>query len=183
MAYLVDFCGAEERMQGELCQAATGCQGPAVFHPSRPVGNGGGNALEYPYKTRIFKELSASMTETFFARAAPGAWRALPLPGLFEIVYRDVSGAFTVRRVFAQELKVGPGKTILGGQDDRSGSYRGFRADRIEHIRDLETGEAAERNIIDWLLKRAARPRSAPAAMRLVSAAPQTRGDGRQAPL
>jgi predicted DNA-binding transcriptional regulator YafY len=89
------------------------------------------------------------MTGISAARAAPDAWRALPLSGLFEIVYRDVSGAFTVRRVAAQELKVGPGKTILGGQDDRSGGYRGFRADRIEHIRDLETGEAVERNVID----------------------------------
>ncbi len=94
----------------------------------------------------------------------PGAWQVLPLEGRFEIVYRDVSGRFSIRRIEAQELKVGPGKTLLGGYCAVADGYRGFRADRIERILDLETGEAAERNVIDWLLKRASRRKPARAA-------------------
>jgi hypothetical protein len=33
--------------------------------------------------------------------------------------------------------------------------YRGFRADRIERIVDAETGRVVDRNILDWLIKRA----------------------------
>ncbi|MDQ4061476.1 MAG: hypothetical protein M3145_10315 [Pseudomonadota bacterium] len=95
---------------------------------------------------------------------APSAWQVLPLEGRFEIVYRDVSGRFSIRRIEAQELKVGPGKTLLGGYCAVADGYRGFRADRIERILDLETGKAAERNIIDWLLKRATRRKPARAA-------------------
>ena len=85
------------------------------------------------------------------------AWRVLPLAGTYELVYRDEAGRFSIRVLDAQELKVGPGKTLLGGFCEARGGYRGFRADRIERIADVETGEAAERNVIDWLLKRAAK--------------------------
>ncbi len=85
----------------------------------------------------------------------------LPLEGRFELVYRDAVGHFSIRRLEAQELKVGPGKTLLGGYCAVRDGYRGFRADRIERIQDLETGEAAERNIIDWLMKRATRRKPA----------------------
>ena len=94
----------------------------------------------------------------------PGAWQVLPLEGHFEIVYRDVTGRFSIRRIEALELKVGPGKTLLGGWCAVAEGYRGFRADRIERILDLESGEAAERNVIDWLLKRATRRKPAGAA-------------------
>jgi hypothetical protein len=57
--------------------------------------------------------------------------------------------------VIARELKVGPGKTLLGGIDMADDGYRGFRADRIEYLVDAETGEVIRRNVIDWLLKRA----------------------------
>jgi len=33
--------------------------------------------------------------------------------------------------------------------------YRGFRGDRIERIIDAETGRVIDRNIVDWLIKRA----------------------------
>ena len=85
------------------------------------------------------------------------AWQVLPLEGTYELVYRDEAGRFSIRVLDAQELKIGPGKTLLGGFCEARGGYRGFRADRIERIADAETGEAAERNVIDWLLKRAAK--------------------------
>ena len=85
------------------------------------------------------------------------AWRVLPLTGTYELVYRDEAGRFSIRVLEAQELKIGPGKTLLGGFCEARGGYRGFRADRIERIADAETSEAAERNVIDWLLKRAAK--------------------------
>ena len=92
-----------------------------------------------------------------------GAWRVLPLEGRFDLVYRDAAGNFSMRRLFAREVRVGPGKLLLGGTDARSGGYRGFRADRIERILDVESGEVAERNIVDWLIKRAT-PRRRPRA-------------------
>ena len=88
---------------------------------------------------------------------ARSAWQVLPIEGAYDLVYRDEAGHFSIRRIDAQELKIGPGKTILGGYCEARDGYRGFRADRIERIADADTGEAAERNVIDWLLKRAAR--------------------------
>jgi hypothetical protein len=57
--------------------------------------------------------------------------------------------------------KVGPGKTLLGGIDQTTDAYRGFRADRIEYLVDRETGEIIRRNVLDWLLERAARQEKA----------------------
>jgi hypothetical protein len=57
--------------------------------------------------------------------------------------------------VSARELKIGPGRVLLGGIDWRSEGYRGFRADRVDWLRDLETGDVVRRNVVDWLLKRA----------------------------
>ncbi len=85
------------------------------------------------------------------------AWRVLPLEGAYELFYCDALGNVSRRRLFARELKVGPGKTLLGGIDQTTDAYRGFRADRIEYLVDGETGEVVRRNVLDWLLKRAAR--------------------------
>lgn len=85
------------------------------------------------------------------------AWRTLPLSGAFEVVYRDGRGLWSIRRLSAHELKVGPGKALLGGTDRDRDGYRGFRADRIRRLTDRDTGERVEADILDWLLKRAAR--------------------------
>jgi predicted DNA-binding transcriptional regulator YafY len=89
------------------------------------------------------------------AESAQGAWQAVPLEGAYELFYCDEAGETSRRRVIARELKVGPGKTLLGGIDMADDGYRGFRADRIEYLVDGETGEIIRRNVIDWLLKRA----------------------------
>ncbi len=89
------------------------------------------------------------------AESAQGAWRVVPLEGAYELSYCDEAGNPSLRRVMARELKVGPGKTLLGGIDMADDGYRGFRADRIEYLVDGETGEVVRRNVIDWLLKRA----------------------------
>jgi predicted DNA-binding transcriptional regulator YafY len=88
---------------------------------------------------------------------AKGVWRVLPLEGAFELSYCDEAGNPTLRRVIARELKVGPGKTILGAIDMAHDGYRGFRADRIARVVDAETGETVERNVLDWLTGRAER--------------------------
>ncbi len=84
-----------------------------------------------------------------------GAWHVFPLEGALELAYRDVAGNRSRRRVSARELKVGPGRVLIGGIDGRSEGYRGFRADRVDWLRDLETGDLVRRNVVDWLLKRA----------------------------
>ncbi len=84
-----------------------------------------------------------------------GVWRVLPLEGAFELSYCDEAGNPTLHRVIARELKIGPGKTILGGIDMAHDGYRGFRADRIARVVDAETGETIERNVLDWLIGRA----------------------------
>ena len=86
-----------------------------------------------------------------------GAWRVFPLEGTLELHYRDVSGNPSRRRIVAHELKVGPGKTLLGGIDQTTDGYRGFRADRIDYVIDVESGQTVDRNILDWLIKRAQR--------------------------
>lgn len=96
------------------------------------------------------------------ARAEP-AWRTLPLEGVFEFSYQDVSGRPSLRRVNAVELKVGPGKMLLGGIDRDLDAYRGFRVDRIHALRPAEGSEVVSRNILDWLLDRAARQAKAQA--------------------
>jgi hypothetical protein len=84
-----------------------------------------------------------------------GAWRVYPLEGALELHYRDVAGNSSRRRVLARELKVGPGKTLLGGIDMAVDGYRGFRADRIDLIVDAESGRTVVRNVLDWLIGRA----------------------------
>ncbi len=84
-----------------------------------------------------------------------GAWRVYPLEGALELAYQDAAGNPSVRRVILRELKVGPGKTLLGGIDMADDGYRGFRADRIARVVDAETGRVVDRNILDWLIKRA----------------------------
>lgn len=84
-----------------------------------------------------------------------GQWRVLPLEGTFEIVYEDSRGAWSTRRVEARELKLGPGRTLLGGLDRGRGGYRGFRADRIRRLTDPASATRIEAGILDWLLARA----------------------------
>ena len=91
------------------------------------------------------------------AESSRNAWRAMPLEGAYELFYCDASGNASRRRLFARELKVGPGKTLLGGIDRALDAYRGFRADRIGYLVDSETGEIVRRNVLDWLLTRATR--------------------------
>ncbi len=84
-----------------------------------------------------------------------GAWRVLPFEGAFELSYTDATGQWSVRRLISREVKIGPGKVLLGGLDMQTGEYRGFRADRIVRLHDAGTGETVDRNIVDWLMKRA----------------------------
>jgi predicted DNA-binding transcriptional regulator YafY len=87
------------------------------------------------------------------AERQEGAWRVLPIEGAFEIVYEDSRGLWSTRFLDARELKLGPGRTLIGGIDRARGGYRGFRADRI---RRLTAGpERVEIGILDWLLGRA----------------------------
>jgi len=98
------------------------------------------------------------------ARNAPieerieGNWHVYPLEGALELDYIDQAGNASQRWVLARELKVGPGKMLLGGIDILSDDgYRGFRVDRIQRLEDAETGLVVEHNILDWLMKRAER--------------------------
>jgi hypothetical protein len=86
-----------------------------------------------------------------------GGWRVMPLEGAYDLFYCDGAGNASRRRLHARELKVGPGKTLLGGIDQATDAYRGFRADRIARVVDAETGETIERNVLDWLTGRAER--------------------------
>jgi predicted DNA-binding transcriptional regulator YafY len=81
-----------------------------------------------------------------------GAWRVHPLEGALELHYRDRAGNSSIRRIAVRELKIGPGKILLGGIDMAADGYRGFRADRIDRIVDAETGQVVDRNILDWLI-------------------------------
>lgn len=92
-----------------------------------------------------------------------GAWRTLPLAGHFDLVYEDATGAWSNRSLSARELKLGPGRTLLGGVDARRGGYRGFRVDRIRRLTDGATGERIETGILDRLLGRADAQRRADA--------------------
>ncbi|WP_232628479.1 hypothetical protein [Methylobacterium sp. Leaf118] len=84
-----------------------------------------------------------------------GSWQVLPLAGTFEVIYEDARGAWTVRTLDARALKLGPGRTLLGGIDRGNGLYRGLRADRIRRLTDPDTGTRIETGILDWLLARA----------------------------
>ena len=92
-----------------------------------------------------------------------GAWRTLPLEGRFDLVYEDGAGAWSSRTLAARELKLGPGRTILGGIDAARGGYRGFRVDRIRRLTDHDSGERVETGILDRLLARAEAQRRADA--------------------
>ena len=85
----------------------------------------------------------------------------MPLEGAYDLFYCDGAGNASRRRLHARELKVGPGKTLLGGIDQATDAYRGFRADRIEYLVDGGTGELVRRNVLDWLLKQADRQEKA----------------------
>ncbi len=97
------------------------------------------------------------------ARNAPieerieGNWHVYPLEGALELDYVDQAGNPSRRWLIARELKVGPGKMLLGGIDMGDDGYRGFRVDRIMRLEDAETGLVVDRNILDWLIKRAER--------------------------
>ncbi|MGU3465908.1 hypothetical protein ACLBXO_13735 [Methylobacterium sp. C33D] len=101
------------------------------------------------------------------AKAVPGrepaGWRTLPLEGRFDLVYEDAAGAWSSRSIDARELRLGPGRTLLGGIDARRGGYRGFRVDRIRRLVDGATGERVETGILDRLLGRAEAQRRADA--------------------
>jgi hypothetical protein len=108
-------------------------------------------------------------------REASGAWRVLPLEGRYEIAYADASGRPSRRRIDAAELKVGPGKLLLGGVDADLEAYRGFRVDRINALRAVETGETVNRNIVDWLLAQADRLARAQRRAQAAAAKPRKR--------
>lgn len=101
------------------------------------------------------------------AKAAPertaAGWRTLPLEGRFDLVYEDAVGAWSNRSLDARELRLGPGRTLLGGIDARRGGYRGFRVDRIRRLVDGATGERIETGILDRLLARVEAQRRADA--------------------
>ncbi len=87
-----------------------------------------------------------------------GNWHIYPLEAALELDYVDQAGNATRRWVLARELKVGPGKMLLGGIDILTeDSYRGFRVDRIQRLEDAETGFVVEHNILDWLMTLAER--------------------------
>ena len=95
------------------------------------------------------------------AGAARDLWRTLPIEGTFEVVYEDARGAWTTRTLDARELKLGPGRTLLGGTDRAHGLYRGLRADRIRRLTEPASGTRIETGILDWLLARAETQRKA----------------------
>ena len=97
------------------------------------------------------------------SETGPSAWRMMPLDGHFDLVYEDAAGAWSNRSLEARELKLGPGRTLLGGIDARRGGYRGFRVDRIRRLVDSATGERMETGILDRLLARAETQRRADA--------------------
>ena len=99
--------------------------------------------------SHVFSDQTASVERR------DGAWRVLPIGGVFEIVYEDGNGAWTTRMLDARELKLGPGRTLLGGIDSRVGLYRGLRADRIRRLGEPKSGLRIETGILDWLLARA----------------------------
>lgn len=99
-------------------------------------------------------------------RAEASAWRNLPISGLFDIVYEDRSGAWTTRTLEARDLKLGPGRTLLGGIDVARGLYRGFRVDRIRRLTDHATGERIETGMLDHLFALAHPRRGARAGAR-----------------
>jgi predicted DNA-binding transcriptional regulator YafY len=119
---------------------------------------------------------AATMSKDLSTIASPlierqdGAWRVLPIEGRFALVYEDGNGAWSVQHLAAHELKIGPGRVLVGGTDQHRGGYRCFRADRIRRLSDRDTGERIKRNILDWLTRRAeATRRNRAAALRNIA--------------
>lgn len=106
----------------------------------------------------------APPTPPSVAERQDGAWRVLPIEAVFEIVYENGNGAWSTRWLDARELKLGPGRTLLGGIDRARGGYRGFRADRIRRLTDPARRVRIEAGILDWLLGLAEAQRRARAA-------------------
>lgn len=115
------------------------------------------------------------------AERQEGAWRVLPLEGTVELVYEDSRGLWSTRVIAARELKLGPGRTLLGGIDRARGGYRGFRADRIRRLTDPASGQRIETGILDWLLAQAEAQRRERAALVRRLARAQRRGRARAA--
>ena len=85
-------------------------------------------------------------------------WHVYPFEAALELDYVDQAGNQSRRWVIVRELKVGPGKMLLGGIDILlDDGYRGFRVDRIQRLEDAETGFVVEHNTPDWLMKLAER--------------------------
>lgn len=103
----------------------------------------------------------ASSSVSPAAERREGAWQVLPIEGAFEVVYEDVRGAWTTRTLDARELKLGPGRTLLGGIDRASGLYRGLRVDRVRRLSEPAASVRLETGILDWLLARAQAQRRA----------------------
>ncbi len=115
-------------------------------------------------------------------------WQVLPLSGTFEIAYEDRRGFRTSRLMEARELKLGPGRTLLGGLDLERNVYRGFRVDRIRRLSEAGSGMRIETGILDWLLDRAEAQRRAGAGagrirpQQAAISSVQTRIDGPASP-
>ena len=143
-----------------LRQAATAASEPARA-PAPAAGEG---------QTREGQTREGQTREGQTREGQEGRWRVLPLEGTFEIVYEDSRGIWSTRRVEARELKLGPGRTLLGGIDRGRGGYRGFRADRIRRLTDPASATRIEAGILDWLLARAeAQRRERAAQLRALS--------------
>lgn len=103
----------------------------------------------------------------------------LPIEGRFEIVYEDGRGAWSTRILDARDLKLGPGRTLLGGIDRAHGLYRGLRADRMRRLTDRAASVRIEAGILDWLLARAeAQRRDRARAIRRAARDGQGHGQG-----
>ena len=107
--------------------------------------------MEHPTATRKSRVIP---TRSALAPGGPSRWKERSSCNIETRPATRARVEFIVR-----ELRIGPGKTLLGGIDMANDGYRGFRADRIDRIVDAETGQVIDRNILDWLIGRAARQR------------------------
>lgn len=144
----------------------------AILAPSRPEARAVTTTMPTESPPAFVERQAA------FVERQDGAWRVLPIEGRFELVYEDGNGAWSVRRLQAHELKIGPGRVLVGGTDRDRDGYRGFRADRIHRLTDRDSGERVERNILDWLTRRAEATRRARAAALRKTVKPGSRKPG-----
>lgn len=103
-------------------------------------------------------ECGRSLSVSNVQRAEPRSddvWQVHPMSGIFEITYEDSGGVRTRRMLEARELKLGLGRTLLGGVDLERGQFRAFRADRIRSLSEAGSGILVETGILDWLLDHA----------------------------